>query len=118
MKEETSILKLILKLILGVSDNAKDSMIEPVIPTTFAIANNQVSCILTLKRTQIYHEVTKPIILKASKLGLQHNKSIISVYDQYQVIQLDQTPLIITLIADTSANTGNINLYNYKFIFY
>lgn len=70
-------------ILKSVSDNAKDSMIEPIIPTTFAIANNQ-----------------------ASKLGLQHNKSIISVYDQYQVIQLDQSPLIITLIADSIANTG------------
>ena len=29
--------------ILGVSRQAKESMIEPVIPTTFAIANNQAS---------------------------------------------------------------------------
>ncbi|KAK4509530.1 uncharacterized protein ATC70_007882 [Mucor velutinosus] len=70
-------------ILKSVSDKAKESMSEPIIPTTFSIANNQ-----------------------ASKLGLAHNKSIISVYEQYQVIQLDQSPLIITLVADSTANTG------------
>ncbi|KAI9342174.1 Ragulator complex protein LAMTOR3 [Pilaira anomala] len=70
-------------ILKSVSEDAKENMTEPTIPTTFAITNNQ-----------------------ASKLGLQHNKSIISVYDNYQVIQLDQSPLIITLIAESNANTG------------
>ncbi|KAI9258397.1 Ragulator complex protein LAMTOR3 [Helicostylum pulchrum] len=72
-------------ILKSVSEGAKENMTEPTIPTTFAITNNQAS---------------------ASKLGLQHNKSIISVYDKYQVIQLDQSPLIITLIAESTANTG------------
>ncbi|CEP17610.1 hypothetical protein [Parasitella parasitica] len=67
----------------SVCDEAKEAMIEPTMPTKFTIANNQ-----------------------ASKLGLEHNKSIISVYEQYQVIQLDQSPLIITVIANSKANTG------------
>ncbi|KAI8356169.1 Ragulator complex protein LAMTOR3 [Blakeslea trispora] len=65
------------------SEKAKDSMTEPTIPTTFTVANNQ-----------------------ASKLGLGQNKSIISIYDQYQVIQLDQSPFVITLIAESYANIG------------
>lgn len=103
-------------------------MTEPIIPTTFAIANNQASSIVVQKK---YHEVIKnkeePIITdffpefeQASKLGLEHNKSIISVYEKYQVIQLDQTPLIITLIADSTANTGKIflNKKKYTYIFF
>ncbi|KAI8989408.1 Ragulator complex protein LAMTOR3 [Pilobolus umbonatus] len=70
-------------LLKSASDKATDEMIEAIIPTTFAIANNQ-----------------------ASKLGLQRNKSIITVYELYQIIQLDQTPLVITLILNTNANTG------------
>ncbi|KAI7908217.1 Ragulator complex protein LAMTOR3 [Cokeromyces recurvatus] len=66
-----------------VSEKAKENMTGPIIPSTFAIANNQ-----------------------ASKLGLQHNKSIISVFDEYQIIQLDQSPFTITLIAESDANTG------------
>lgn len=45
---------------LGVSDNAKDSMIEPIIPTTFAIANNQASIINDfIDGCANYHEVIK-----------------------------------------------------------
>ncbi|KAI9483178.1 MAG: Ragulator complex protein LAMTOR3 [Benjaminiella poitrasii] len=65
------------------SEKANESMVEPIIPTTFAIANNQ-----------------------ASKLTLKRNKSIISVCNKYQIIQLDQAPFIITLVAESSANTG------------
>ncbi|OBZ89074.1 Ragulator complex protein LAMTOR3-A [Choanephora cucurbitarum] len=65
------------------SEKVKHNMTEPTIPTTFTIANNQ-----------------------ASKLGLGQNKSIISMYDHYQVIQLDQAPFVITLIAESNANTG------------
>ncbi|ORE02830.1 Roadblock/LC7 domain-containing protein [Rhizopus microsporus var. microsporus] len=65
------------------SENAKDDLIESTLQSTFAVTNNQ-----------------------ASKLGLGNNNSIISVYDLYQIIQLNDAPLIITLIADASANTG------------
>ncbi|KAI8048441.1 Ragulator complex protein LAMTOR3 [Thamnidium elegans] len=82
-------------ILKSVSEEAKENMTEPTIPTTFAITNNQASVVVQKKKN---HE--------ASKLGLQHNKSIISVYDKYQVIQLDQSPLIITLIAESTANTG------------
>ncbi|CAO3614417.1 unnamed protein product [Cunninghamella echinulata] len=50
------------------------------------------------------------VILKsnnqASKLGLKQNNMIVSMYDLYQIIQLDQNPLIITIISDATSNTG------------
>ncbi|KAG2194424.1 hypothetical protein INT47_003135 [Mucor saturninus] len=70
-------------ILKSVSDKAREDMTEPMIPITFAIANNQAS------RKREYDIM-----------------SIISVYEKYQVIQLDQAPLIITLVADSAANTG------------
>ncbi|CAO3662456.1 unnamed protein product [Rhizopus stolonifer] len=64
------------------SENAKDDLMEPTLATTFAVTNNQ-----------------------ASKLGLGNNQSMISVYDIYQIIQLIDTPLIINIVAEASANT-------------
>ncbi|KAI8331239.1 mitogen-activated protein kinase [Chlamydoabsidia padenii] len=66
-----------------ISDDAPAKITDPVIPTNFAVANNQ-----------------------ASKLGLKHNEMIISMYELYQLIQLDQNPMIITIISDANANTG------------
>ncbi|KAL0086036.1 mitogen-activated protein kinase [Phycomyces blakesleeanus] len=66
-----------------ISEDAPAKVLEPAIPTTFAVANNQ-----------------------ASKLGLQRNKCIVSMYDLFQVVQMDQNPLIITLVGDAAANTG------------
>ncbi|GAA5811672.1 hypothetical protein MFLAVUS_005113 [Mucor flavus] len=66
-------------ILKSVSEGAKENMTEPTIPTTFAITNNQASVVV---------------------------QKIMSVYDKYQVIQLDQSPLIITLIAESTANTG------------
>ncbi|RIB17118.1 mitogen-activated protein kinase [Gigaspora rosea] len=43
---------------------------------------------------------------KASKLGLKRNKSIVSLYELYQIVQFNHSPLITTLIADSNANTG------------
>ncbi|XP_022103795.1 ragulator complex protein LAMTOR3-A-like [Acanthaster planci] len=43
---------------------------------------------------------------QASKLGLSHNKSIICMYGAYQVVQFNELPLVISLIASSTANTG------------
>ncbi|KAI8371765.1 Ragulator complex protein LAMTOR3 [Radiomyces spectabilis] len=64
-------------------DDASAKLFNPIIATTFAVANNQ-----------------------ASKLGLKRNEGILSMYELYQVVQLDQNPLIITLVGDASSNTG------------
>jgi len=45
---------------------------------------------------------------QASKLGLSANKTIVSIYDNHQVICLNKLPLIITMIASVDANTGMI----------
>ncbi|CAO3582699.1 unnamed protein product [Absidia cylindrospora] len=66
-----------------ISEDAPPKITDPLIPTNFAVANNQ-----------------------ASKLGLKHNEIIVSMYGLYQLVQLDQNPLIITIISDASANTG------------
>ena len=43
---------------------------------------------------------------QASKLGLSKNKSIICMYTNYQLVLLNKHPLIVTMIASSSANTG------------
>lgn len=39
-------------------------------------------------------------------MGLKKNNSIIGIYGTHQVIQIDNYPLIITLVALSTANTG------------
>ncbi|KAI9248655.1 Ragulator complex protein LAMTOR3 [Sporodiniella umbellata] len=65
------------------SENAKEELLEPTLATTFAVTNNQ-----------------------ASKLGLGPHQGMISVYDLYQLIQWIDHPLMIHLVAHTSANTA------------
>ncbi|XP_065199055.1 ragulator complex protein LAMTOR3-B-like [Sycon ciliatum] len=43
---------------------------------------------------------------QASKLGLGANKSLICFYDNCQVVHLNFTPLVATLLARVDANTG------------
>ncbi|KAG0041725.1 Ragulator complex protein lamtor3 [Gryganskiella cystojenkinii] len=43
---------------------------------------------------------------QASKLGLKKNKSIVSVYGAYQLVQFNHSSLITTFVANSSANTG------------
>ncbi|VVC88593.1 ragulator complex protein LAMTOR3 homolog [Leptidea sinapis] len=45
---------------------------------------------------------------QASKLGLGKNKTIISMYSSYQVIQINKLPLVITFIGSDNCNTGHI----------
>ncbi|XP_022904117.1 ragulator complex protein LAMTOR3 [Onthophagus taurus] len=59
---------------------------------------------------------TKPTFLstfslavdQGRKFGLGKMKTLICSYSQYQVIQMNKLPLIITFIASDSANTGHI----------
>lgn len=43
---------------------------------------------------------------QAGKLGLGTNNSLVCVYDNYQVVQMNFLPLIVTLLAREDANTG------------
>ncbi|KAF9976385.1 Ragulator complex protein lamtor3 [Actinomortierella ambigua] len=42
----------------------------------------------------------------ASKLGLKKNKSIVGVFEGYQLVQFNHSPLITTFVASSNANTG------------
>ncbi|GAB5591923.1 hypothetical protein Unana1_06823 [Umbelopsis nana] len=66
-----------------ISPEAPEGIQDPSLSTAFSIANNQ-----------------------ASKMGLKKNKSIIGIYGLHQVIQIDCYPLIMSLVADSAANTG------------
>lgn len=43
---------------------------------------------------------------QASKLGMNTNESIICLYENYQVVQINKSPLLLTFIASSSTNTG------------
>lgn len=45
---------------------------------------------------------------RGSKLGLGKTKTLICSYSQYQVIQMNKLPLIVTFIASDCCNTGYI----------
>ncbi|XP_017857987.1 PREDICTED: ragulator complex protein LAMTOR3 homolog [Drosophila arizonae] len=45
---------------------------------------------------------------QASKLGLGRNKTIISMYSNYQVVQMIKLPLILTFVGAEDCNTGHI----------
>jgi mitogen-activated protein kinase kinase 1 interacting protein 1 len=70
-------------IIKSVTSNASIKAFEHILSATFGVISDQ-----------------------ASKLGLKENKSIISFYGLYQVIQFNHAPLITILIADSEANTG------------
>ncbi|KAI8979588.1 hypothetical protein BDF20DRAFT_835592 [Mycotypha africana] len=88
-------------ILKSIANEAIESLIDPTISTMFAVANNQASM-----KTLLLHLLNLLANGLASKLGLAQNKKIVSVYDQYQLIQSDKSPLIITLITEPSANTG------------
>ena len=50
---------------------------------------------------------------QASKFGLGRNKTIISMYSNYQVVQMNKLPLILTLVGAESCNTGHILALEY-----
>lgn len=45
---------------------------------------------------------------QGSKLGLGKTTTLICSYSQYQVIQMNKLPLIVTFIASASCNTGHV----------
>ncbi|XP_065172589.1 ragulator complex protein LAMTOR3-A [Atheta coriaria] len=45
---------------------------------------------------------------QGGKLGLGKTKTLICTYSQYQVIQMNKLPLIVSFIASDSCNTGHI----------
>ncbi|KAI9145469.1 hypothetical protein BKA69DRAFT_1047839 [Paraphysoderma sedebokerense] len=44
---------------------------------------------------------------QANKLGLGRNQTISIETDLYQLVNFNFSPLLVTLVADKSANTGN-----------
>lgn len=66
-------------------DKVPESSMRPAFLSTFGMATEQ-----------------------ASKMGLGKNKSIICVYPHYQVIHFSKLPLVVTLIADSTTNTGSL----------
>ncbi|XP_072399909.1 ragulator complex protein LAMTOR3 homolog [Diabrotica undecimpunctata] len=45
---------------------------------------------------------------QGSKLGLGKTTTLICTYSQFQVVQMNKLPLIVTFIASDSCNTGHI----------
>ncbi|CAD7080049.1 unnamed protein product [Hermetia illucens] len=45
---------------------------------------------------------------QAGKLGLGKNKTIISMYSNYQIVQMNKLPLIVTFVGTENCNTGHI----------
>ncbi|XP_020892478.2 ragulator complex protein LAMTOR3-A [Exaiptasia diaphana] len=45
---------------------------------------------------------------QASKLGLSKNKKIICSFPNYQVVHFNYLPLVVSIVASSSANTGII----------
>uniref|UniRef100_A0A6G1S8A7 Ragulator complex protein LAMTOR3-B n=1 Tax=Aceria tosichella TaxID=561515 RepID=A0A6G1S8A7_9ACAR len=52
---------------------------------------------------------------QVSKLGFGKNNTICCEYENYQVVTFNKSSLIITLIADSSANTGMLLALNSDF---
>lgn len=67
------------------SDQAPEQAMRPGFISTFGLAVDQ-----------------------GSKLGLGKTETLICSYSQYQVIQMNKLPLIISFIASDSCNTGHI----------
>lgn len=45
---------------------------------------------------------------QGSKLGLGKNKTLISMYSSYQVVQMNKLPLVVSFIANNDCDTGHI----------
>lgn len=68
-----------------VGDNVPEQALRPGFISTFGLAIDQ-----------------------GSKLGLGKTETLICSYSQYQVIQMNKLPLIISFIASDSCNVGHI----------
>lgn len=67
------------------TDKAPEPAVKPNFISTFCIAIDQ-----------------------GSKLGLGKTNNLICMYSQYQVVQMNKLPLIITCVANQKCNTGQI----------
>jgi len=77
-------------LVKAIKEQVPEMALRPSFLSTFAMAADQ-----------------------AGKLGVAKNKKIISMYSNYQVVQINKNPLVISLIATKNANTGQlVNLEN------
>ena len=43
---------------------------------------------------------------QANKIGFQQSKSVICMYQNYQIVQINKSPMVVTFIADSNTNTG------------
>ncbi|KAI7878631.1 Roadblock/LC7 domain-containing protein [Lichtheimia hyalospora FSU 10163] len=80
-------------ILKSAQQDAPENIVDPTFFTSFTVANNQ-----------------------ASKLGLKQNRYIMSMYDQYQFVQYDSNPLIITVVASADANTGFLINFGHKLV--
>ncbi|XP_054267787.1 ragulator complex protein LAMTOR3-A [Macrosteles quadrilineatus] len=67
------------------TDKAPESALRPNFLSTFGMATDQ-----------------------GSKLGLGKNNAVICLYTNYQVVQMNDLPLIVSFIASHDCNTGHI----------
>ncbi|XP_046673263.1 ragulator complex protein LAMTOR3-A [Homalodisca vitripennis] len=67
------------------SEKAPESALRPCFLSTFGMATDQ-----------------------GSKLGLGRNNAVICLYNNFQVVQINDLPLIVSFIASHSCNTGHI----------
>lgn len=71
---------------------------------------------LKVSNDKIPEQITKPnfvstfglAIDQGSKLGLGKTETVICTYSQYQVVQMNKLPLMVSFIASDSCNTGHI----------
>uniref|UniRef100_U5EXG3 Putative mitogen-activated protein kin n=1 Tax=Corethrella appendiculata TaxID=1370023 RepID=U5EXG3_9DIPT len=71
--------------LVKIIDKASDVAMKPAFLSTFTLATDQ-----------------------ASKLGLGKNKNIITIYADYQVLQMNKLPLVVTFIGTENCNIGHI----------
>ncbi|XP_059475832.1 ragulator complex protein LAMTOR3 [Neocloeon triangulifer] len=45
---------------------------------------------------------------QGGKLGLGKTKSIICMYENFQVIQMNKLPLVVTFVTNSACNTGHV----------
>lgn len=48
---------------------------------------------------------------QASKLSIGKNKTIITSFGNHQIVQFNLSPLLVTLVAAPTANTGNYSFF-------
>lgn len=72
-------------VIKAVTDKAPEQALRPGFISTFGLAIDQ-----------------------GSKLGLGKTETLICSYSQYQVVQMNKLPLIISFVASDSCNVGHI----------